>query len=128
MKESTRVDALLLRLAIAEDMVSSAERQAHIQALRDRFAAARLRGDSVHRREEARFTLRLLQKPRPSLQLARDNWEVQREPMDARLLLEAALAAGDRAAARPALEFLTRSGLEDPILARLAAALQAPLR
>jgi hypothetical protein len=97
---------------------------AHVQALRDRFAAARLRGDAVHRREEARFALHLLAEPSIAVQLARENWKVQREPPDARILLEAALASGDGAAARPALEFLAATGLEDVRLAALAAEAQ----
>lgn len=120
LRNATNADALLLRLALAEQMDGAPEREAHVAALRDRFAAARRRGDSVHRREEARFALRLLGEPRQALQLARDNWEVQREPWDARLLLEAAIAAGDGAAARPVLEFRARSGIEDVTLARLA--------
>ena len=126
LKDATRADALLLRLALAEDMVSAPDLAQHVQALQDRFAAARLRGDTVHRREEARFALRLLKQPRTALQLARDNWQVQREPADARVLLETALATGDRAAARPVLDFLARSGIEDAALARLAAQLTDP--
>ena len=124
LKDAIRVDALLLRLALAEDMDGTPECAAHTQMLRDRFAAARLRGDSVHRREEARFALRLLKEPRQALQLARENWNVQREPWDARLLLEAALASGEQDAARPALDFLVRTGLEDVALAPYAAQLQ----
>jgi hypothetical protein len=51
--------------------------------------------------------------------------DVQREPADARVLLDAAIAAGDSAAARPVLEFLAASGLEDVVLRRQLAALAA---
>lgn len=128
LKDATRADALLLRLALAEQMEGSPGLEAHLAALRDRFAAAHLRGDSVHRREEARFALHLLGDPRRALQLARDNWEVQREPWDARLLLEAALAAGDRAAAQPVLDFRSQSGLEDVALAHLATEIEVRQR
>lgn len=124
----TRVDALLLRLALAEAMLSAPDLGPHVEALRDRFAAARLRGDTVHRREEARFALRLLQQPDVALQLARANWEVQREPWDARLLLETASAMSDTAAARPVADFLARNGTEDVTLARLVAELQTASR
>ena len=53
----------------------------------------------------------LLDRPARALQLARENWATQREPADARILLEAALAAGDPAAARPVLDWLERTGL-----------------
>ncbi len=111
--EQTNVDPLLLRLAIAEHRIDpgSPGAEAHIAALADRFAAAAARGESVHRREEARFALTLLSAPRRALALAIANWQVQREPADARVLLESALAAGNRAAAGPALRWLDANGL-----------------
>lgn len=125
LRDLTQSDALLLRLALAEARLAAPERAAHVQLLRDRFAAARLRGDSVHRREEARFALELLDDPAAALALARDNWAVQREAWDARLLLEAAHAAGNPAAAAPVLEFLRANKVEDAMLARAAAPWQA---
>jgi hypothetical protein len=92
--------------------------------LQERFAAARLRGDSVHRREEARFVLHLLGDAPAALALARENWAVQREPSDARILLEAAAAAGVPGAARPVLRFLARTGLEDVGLVQIVTRLQ----
>jgi hypothetical protein len=56
--------------------------------------------------------LHLLDRPRAALELARRNWATQREPADARILLEAALAANDPAAAQPVLDWLGRTGLE----------------
>jgi hypothetical protein len=61
--------------------------------------------------------------PAAALPLALQNWEVQREPADARILLECALAAGDPAAATPVVEFVHDTGLADsrltPLLDRL---------
>jgi hypothetical protein len=92
---------------------------AHQQALADRFAAARLRGDTTHRADEARFHLRLLGDGPGALALARANYAVQREPRDARILLEAALSVRDAGAARAALDWLLTSGFEDPRLRQL---------
>ncbi|MDX2170148.1 MAG: hypothetical protein SF182_23960 [Deltaproteobacteria bacterium] len=119
---ATQSDGLLLRLAIAEARLHAPEAAAHVQMLRERFAAARQRGDRVHRREEARFAL-LLGDTRAALGLARDNWAVQREAWDARLLLEAAQAAGDPAVAAPVLAFLREHHTEDATLRRVAAGL-----
>lgn len=118
-------DALLLRLALAEAKMSAPDATRHIDMLRERFAAARLRGDTAHGREEARLALHLLRQPQVAVQLASENWSVQREPADARILLEAAHATGDRAAARPVLDFLARNGTEDVTLRRLSAAIEA---
>ena len=116
----TRIDPLLLRLALAEQAIRDPAAAGHIADLAARFEASRLRGDSVHRREEARFTLALLHRPDRALALARANWDVQREPADARILLEAALAANQPAAARPVLGWLQNNGVQDTRLTGLA--------
>jgi tetratricopeptide (TPR) repeat protein len=66
------------------------------------------------------FTLDLLGRPAAALELALANWAMQREPADARVLLEAALAAGDAAAAMPVLEWLDRIGLDHARIRALA--------
>jgi predicted Zn-dependent protease len=124
----THSDALLLRLTLAEKATGAAALDEHVRALRARFDAAARRGDKLHQREEAQFQLHLLGDQARALALARENWALQREPRDARLLLEAALAANDPAAARPALDWLARSGYEDPRLRRAAAQLEAARR
>ncbi|MEO8385969.1 MAG: hypothetical protein ABI583_12050 [Betaproteobacteria bacterium] len=112
-------DGLLLRMAMAEKILKLPAAKAHAQALGDRFAAARMRGDTTHRAEEARFELQLLGNPTASLAVAAANYQVQREPRDARALLEAAIAAGNIAAAQPVRNWLQTSGFEDAHLRRL---------
>jgi hypothetical protein len=113
-------DNLLLRLALAEAKTHSRDAAAHAELLRARFEASHLRGDTVHRREEARFVLGLEDDPAAALALARANWDVQREPWDARVLLEAALAAKKPKDAAPVLEFLDAHHLQDPHIVALA--------
>jgi tetratricopeptide (TPR) repeat protein len=115
------IDPLLLRLAIAEDRIGHPARDRHVAMLAERFEAARRRGDAVHRREEARFALALLNQPERALGLALANAAVQREPADLRLVLEAALAAGRLEAAKPVLQWLERRGLVDPQIHALRA-------
>jgi tetratricopeptide (TPR) repeat protein len=121
--DESRIDPLLLRLALAERRLRAKAFDGHLALLQDRFDAARRRSDSVHLREEARFTLHLLDRPGAALELARRNWTTQREPADARVLLEAALAAGKPAAAQPVLDWLGRTGLEHVRIETLAARL-----
>jgi len=90
-----------------------------VAELRARFEAARARGDRVHLREEARFYSELLRQPREALRLAQENWKVQKEPADARILVETAIGAGDRAAAQPVIDWMKRNGVEDAMLAGL---------
>jgi len=113
-------DPLLLRLAEAETLLQTASAKAHIQVLEDRFAAAKLRGDTTHRAEEARFQLRLRRNLTLAVQLASANYQVQKEPRDLRVLLEAALAARDTEAAEPALDWLQRTGFNDARIQALA--------
>ena len=114
LKGQERNDALLLRLAEAQAATGDrAATQRSVQTLRARFEAGRERGDSVHLREEARFTLRLLKRPKLALQLAQENWAVQKEPADARIYLEAAKAAGQPDAADPVRRFAREAGWSD---------------
>lgn len=120
-----RSDILLLRLALAEKALKAPKAAEHLEALRSRFDAAALRGDKLHQQEEARFNLTLLGNKEKALALAQENWKLQREPRDARILLEAALAMKDPTAAQGALDWLERSGHEDPGLRESARRLKA---
>jgi len=112
-------DSLLLRLAEAEAALQLPAAARHVQMLTDRYAAARARGDTTHRAEEARFELHLRKDPVTAVALARANYAVQREPRDARVLLEAALAAKDPASAQSARDWLRSSGFEDARMRQL---------
>ncbi|MDP4301863.1 hypothetical protein [Leptothrix discophora] len=118
-------DPLLLRIAEAEAALKLPGLQARLDTLAERFAAAGLRGDTTHRAEEARYWRGLRGDAARALALARANYGVQREPRDARVLLECALAASDPAAAEPAIAWLRRSGFEDVHLRELARRLGA---
>ncbi|HTG97881.1 MAG TPA: hypothetical protein VL982_10585 [Burkholderiales bacterium] len=124
LKKWGQSDNLLLRVALAAKAQNLPEAQKHAQALGERFAAAGLRGERLHLAEEARYWLDLKGDPNAALAAASENWKSQREPRDAAVLLEAALAAGERKAAAPVLRWLDDSGFEDARLRRLAARLR----
>jgi tetratricopeptide (TPR) repeat protein len=124
LQSETRADGLLLRLALAEQALELPAFQNHTAELAARFAAARERGTIVHVREEARFTLALLHDAKRALPLARANWNAQREPADARILLESALAGHNLPAAQPVLDWMKRNRVEDFHLQQLARQLQ----
>ena len=109
---ATRVDPLLLRLALAQKALRRPEAAASIATLQARFDASRARGDTVHQRENARFELFLLGNAPAALALARDDWQVQREPADVRILAEAAAAAGDAAALDAVQRWIAETGFE----------------
>ena len=128
LKDKGRADVLLLRLAIAAKLTQDASLARHSATLTARFDAARLRGDTAHQKEEARFALHVLADPARALPLAVANFAEQREPADARLLLEVALAAKRQdalTAAAPALAWLRESAIESGVLQALAAKIGA---
>jgi tetratricopeptide (TPR) repeat protein len=116
----TPVDILLLRRVQAAVRSRAPDASRDADALNERFAALRARGDRVHLREEARYTLEILDKPDAALALALDDWRVQKEPLDARIVLEAALAAHKPAAARDVVDWIAATHLEGERLAVLA--------
>ena len=120
LKDWTLADPLLLRLALAEQAVNARGAREHRATLADRYAAARLRGDTTHEQEESRFSLQMSKQPEEALRLAQSNWRVQREPRDARVLLEAAVALTRPEAAQPVLDWMRQTNIEDWYLQRLA--------
>lgn len=121
LKDQQRIDALLLRYALALQAVSdqAAALATATEELTARFNAAMQRGDTVHQREQARFALLLQHDARGAVQLAQKNWAIQKEVPDMRILLEAALAARDYPAAAPVLEWITVNNVEDVALQAL---------
>ena len=124
LRERTRSDTLLLRLALAAKALGQKDAPAHERALGERFAASALRGERLHLAEESRYLLELKGDAGGALAAALQNWQDQREPRDALAVLEAATAARDAKAAEPALRWLKDSKFESPRLARLASALE----
>jgi tetratricopeptide (TPR) repeat protein len=120
-------DTAFLRLALAQSLLHSDQIQRYTWIMAARFEALRLRGSEYFGREESRFALQLQHDPQAALDTGLRNWQVQRAPWDARVVLEAALAAKQPLAAAPVLEFLQRTQLEDPILDLLARELHAQL-
>ena len=123
--DGARADVLLLRLALAAKAAGTRDTSRWRDALAARFDAARQRGDTSHRKEESRFVLALQGATARALQLAQQNFAEQREPADARILLEAALAARQPDAARPALDWMAANRVESVVLQGLAAQLKA---
>jgi hypothetical protein len=125
LKSWARSDTLLLRLALAAHRLKLAEADGYARTLGERFADAALRGEKLHLQEEARYLLDLKGDARAALAAAAENYRTQREPRDAQILLEAALAARDPAAAAPALQWLESSGFEGARLRDAASRLKA---
>jgi hypothetical protein len=121
LRDEQRADNLLLRLALAERRLDDPAWRRHAEILEARFAAARQRGDDTHVATEPGCGSTCASNPPKRWNWRERNWaQGQREPQDARLLLEAALAAGQPDAAREVLDWLARVKLEDRRLAELS--------
>jgi len=115
-------EGLLLRRAIAAARAHPAPAGAEdlMRRVGQGFEHARQRGDALHLREEARYWLVLRNDPSMALKCARENWKTQKEPADARVLLESAIAARNRPTAREVTDWVAKVGLEDVALRSLA--------
>jgi hypothetical protein len=109
----SEADIVYLRLAIAGKRLDDARAPHWAALLADRFAASNASGVQLHLREEARFELEVRSDAGTALKLALANWKIQKEPSDARLVLQTALAANDPAAAADVLAFIEKTGLAD---------------
>lgn len=123
---NTQSDTSFLRLVLAEQALGLPSAHKEADEMSARFQAMDERGSHVFRREQAGFVLQVQHDPKRALALATQNWTVQRAPKDVLIYLQAALAAHDPAAAKPVLDFLTRTHLDDvriqPLVAELRAA------
>lgn len=113
-KDYSQSDTSFLRQVLAESALGMPIAAEHVSQMASRFHDLEQRGDSrLYGREEARFVLLLLHDPKRALKLARDNWRIQRAPEDMRVLMEAALAAGQPRAASPVVGFMATTHFQD---------------
>lgn len=112
-QQQFRIDSLLLRLILAEQKLNLDTWRSHKDELFARVQAAQQRGDQTHLGDHARLYLQLLNEPEQALNMALSNWQLQREPRDALIVLKSAAAAKDPLAAREVIDWIQQSGLED---------------
>jgi Tfp pilus assembly protein PilF len=115
-----RVDALYLRLTLAAQASGDSRFPAYRDDVAARYEAARRQGDTLHLRDASRYALEIEHDGIKALALARQNWSVHKTPYDARALLAAAITCHDPAAAKPVIDWVAATGLEDRAIERLA--------
>ncbi|KAA1174297.1 hypothetical protein FWJ25_08650 [Marinobacter salinexigens] len=87
-----QVDALSVIRVITLKKAGDPGFTALAQTLRERFEEAQWRGSLLHKREFSRFKLDVEGQTDIALKYALENWQTQREPLDTRLALRAAMA------------------------------------
>ena len=126
-KDYSQSDTSFLRQVYAEAALGATKAAPDTGEMARRFAALEIRGTRAYRREQASFVLHLEHDPPRALELAQENWSVQRTPEDMRVFLEAALAAGKPWAAQPVLDQLAKTHLEYPLITGLAGQVRTEL-
>ncbi len=98
-------DGVLIRRVLAA-MASGGKDDADRAELAKRVQLNLDLGLSAHAREEARYFLEIAHDPAMALSRAQVNWALQHEFEDAKLLIDAAVSAGQPAAARPVVDWM----------------------
>ena len=128
LQDSSQSDTAFLRLALAQAALHSPDVALYTWIMGARYEALRARGSDYFGREQVRFALYLQHDPQAALDAAQRNWQLQRAPWDARVLLEAALAANQPQAAAAVVTFLRETKLQDPIIEPLAQRISVQLK
>ena len=111
------VDGVLIRRYLAATSLKQADIANPAKAeLEKRFRLNLDLGLTAHAREEAQYFLYVAHDPAMALARAQINWGLQHEIDDLRLLIDAAVAANQPAAAAPALKWMAEAGIVVPTL------------
>lgn len=85
------------------------------------FELAFLRNDAIPYKEYAQYSLDLADQPSDALRAARQNWALQKEPSDTRLLARAAAANNDQQTLTEIAQWINQMGTEDTRLQAILA-------
>lgn len=114
--DNEQQDVLLLRLAIAGKRLLMPSAEGWSKAFDARYRAAQRGGDTSHLREYSRFLLEVRGDARQALELARQNWQVQREPADVHVYMSAVNAVPLSQTPAELVAWLHETGYEDRTL------------
>ena len=95
-QRAKKIPALRLRIALALQQQNQDFSQDSLY-LANYFALESARQSSLHALDKARFLLMLKKQPKKAFILAQQNWQIQKEPLDSLIYLQAALASHQKA-------------------------------
>ena len=93
--------------------------------LEARLQSQALRQEALIERPKIIYQIAYGRDLKAGLALSIDNWQLQKEPPDAVLFVQAALALGQARAAEPVVSWAEKTGYTDPQLSPLLAQLKA---
>ncbi|WP_143473844.1 tetratricopeptide repeat protein [Limnohabitans sp. G3-2] len=118
-------DALLMQAVLASRGLKDPDEARLASQLEARLQSQALRQEALIERPQLIYQIAYGRDLKAGLALSIDNWQLQKEPPDAVLFVQAALALGQARAAEPVLKWAEKTGYTDPQLTPLLAKLKA---
>jgi hypothetical protein len=118
-------DALLVQALLASRGLKDGDESRLARLMDARLKAQALRQESLIERPKLIYQITYGQDLAAGLALSIENWRLQKEPLDAILFVQAALALGQARAAEPVVEWAEQTGYTDPQLSALMQQLKA---
>jgi len=115
LKTHTEKNALLLRLITAQMALNDPKAKQNLALMKERINVWQIRQEDAHMREQATYAL-LANQVDSALQLAKENWQQQRETADIVLYATAALKADSQKDIELIREFMADTQFEYPAL------------
>lgn len=117
LKDHTDKDALLLRLIAAQIKLRDPKSEQNLALMQERTEVWQIRKENAHMREQATYAM-LANQIDSALQLARNNWQQQRETADIEIYTRAAIQAGSQKDIEVIRQFIKDTQFEYPALER----------
>lgn len=122
---SSLTDALLVQALLASRGLRSSDEAALAGQMLARLQSQALRQESLIERPKLIYHITYGQDLASGLALSIDNWQLQKEPPDALLFVQAALAMNQARAAEPVVTWAQATGYTEPLLRQGMAQLKA---
>jgi Tfp pilus assembly protein PilF len=122
---ASMTDALLMQAVLASRGMKDPDESRLASQLEARLQSQALRQEALIERPKLIYQIAYGRDVKAGLALSVDNWQLQKEPPDALLFVQAALALGQARAAEPVVSWAEKTGYTDPQLTPLLAQLKA---
>jgi hypothetical protein len=118
-------DALLMQAVLASRGLKDPNESRLANQLEARLKSQALRQEALIERPKLIYQIAYGRDLKAGLALSIDNWQLQKEPPDAVLFVQAALELGQARAAEPVVSWAEKTGYADPQLTPLLAQLKS---
>jgi hypothetical protein len=122
---ASMTDALLMQAVLASRGLKDPNESRLANQLEARLKSQALRQDALIERPKLIYQIAYGRDLKAGLALSIDNWQLQKEPPDAVLFVQAALELGQARAAEPVVSWAEKTGYADPQLTPLLAQLKS---